>query len=355
MMPELAVQSKPQSICVVRVSAIGDTCHALAVVRRLQDNWPDTRITWIIGKTEASLMAGVEGVELILFDKSRGRRAYDEVQKQFEDRRFDVALCMHASMRINLLCRSIPADVRLGFDRARARDFQWLFTNKRIPAAAGEHALEAMMGFATAIGAEPRPLRWDLPLPSAAADFAAQYTDPQKRLVVISPCSSQRSRNFRNWSIASYAATIDHLQRNYDCTIVLTGGKTELEQEYGQVLAACAEPGVINLIGKTALTEVAATIAAADLVICPDSGPAHMATALGTAVIGLYATSNPARTGPYLSQELTVNRYPDAVQQYLHKGVDSIRWGRRVRHPDAMDLITVDDVTSAIDRFMAGG
>ena len=355
MMPELAVQSKPQSICLVRVSAIGDTCHALAVVRRLQDNWPDTRITWIIGKTEASLMAGVEGVELILFDKSRGRQAYDEVRKQFEGRRFDVALCMHASMRINLLCRSIPADVRLGFDRARARDFQWLFTNKRIPAAPGEHALEAMMGFATAIGAEPRALRWDLPLPSAAADFAAQYTDSQKRLVVISPCSSQRSRNFRNWSIASYAATIEHLQRNYDCTIVLTGGKTELEQEYGQVLAACAEPGVINLIGKTTLTEVAATIEAADLLICPDSGPAHMATALGTAVVGLYATSNPARTGPYLSKELTVSRYPDAVQQYLHKSVDSIRWGRRVRHPDAMDLITVDDVTGAIDRFMAGG
>ncbi len=354
MMPELAVHSKPQSLCVVRVSAIGDTCHALAVIRRLQDNWPDARITWIIGRTEASLMAGVEDVELLVFDKSRGRQAYDDVQQQFAGRRFDVALCMHASMRINLLCRSIPADVRLGFDRARARDFQWLFTNRRIPAAAGEHALEAMMGFATAIGAEPRALRWDLPLPTRAKEFASQYADPGKRLVVISPCSSQRSRNFRNWSIASYAATIEHLQRNYDCTIVLTGGKTELEQEYGQVLAACTEPGIVNLIGKTSLTEVAATIEAADLLICPDSGPAHMATALGTPVIGLYATSNPARTGPYLSQDLTVNRYPDAVLQYLRKNVGDIRWGRRVRHPDAMDLITIDDVTTAIDRFMAG-
>ena len=352
-MPELAVQSKPQSVCVVRVSAIGDTCHALAVIRRLQDNWPDTRITWIIGKTEASLMEGVQDVELILFDKSRGRQAYDGVQSQFDGRQFDVALCMHASMRINLLCRSIPADIRLGFDRARARDFQWLFTNRRIPAAAGEHALEAMMGFATAIGAEPRELRWNLPLPSAARDFAAQYADTGKRLVVISPCSSQRSRNFRNWSIASYAATIDHLQREHDCTIVLTGGKTKLEQEYGQVLAACAQPGVVNLIGKTSLAEVAATIEAADLLICPDSGPAHMATALGTAVVGLYATSNPARTGPYLSRDLTVNRYPDAVRAYLHKNVEDIRWGRRVRHPDAMDLITIDDVTGAIDRFMA--
>jgi len=349
-MPELAVQSKPQDICVVRLSAIGDTCHALAVVRRLQDNWPESRITWIIGKTEASLMAGIRDVEFIIFDKSKGRQAYDDVQAQLEGRRFDVALCMHASMRVNLLCRSIPTDIHLGFDRARARDFQWLFTNRRIPAASGEHALEAMMGFATAIGAESRELRWDLPLPAADREFARQYVDAAKPLIVLSPCSSQRSRNFRNWSIASYASTIQHLQHAHDCNIVLTGGNSVLEKEYGQVLAASAEPGVVNLVGKTTLTQVAALIEAADLVVCPDSGPAHMATALGTPVIGLYATSNPARTGPYLSRELTVNRYPDAVMKYLHKDVDDMRWGRRVRHPDAMDLITVDDVIGRIDK-----
>ena len=354
MMPELAVHSKPQSVCVVRLSAIGDTCHALAVVRRLQDNWPESRITWIIGKTEAALMAGVEDVEFIIFDKSRGRQAYDDVQSRFEGRNFDVALCMHASMRVNLLCRSIPTDIRLGFDRARARDFQWLFTNRRIPAAAGEHALDAMMGFAAAIGAEDRDLRWDLPLPPAARDFAAAHVDTARPLILISPCSSQRSRNFRNWSIANYAATIRHLQHRHGCGIVLTGGNTKLEQEYGQVLAAIADPGVTNLVGKTSLTELAALIETADLLICPDSGPAHMATALGTPVIGLYATSNPARTGPYLSKDLTVNRYPDAVKRYLHKNVDEIRWGRRVRHPEAMDLITIDDVTQRIDEFLAG-
>ena len=351
MMPELVVQSKPQSICVVRLSAIGDTCHALAVVRRLQDNWPDTPITWIIGKTEVSLMAGIRNVEFIVFDKSKGRGAYDDVRSQLEDKSFDVALCMHASMRVNLLCRYIPTDVRLGFDRARARDFQWLFTNRRIPAAAGEHALDAMMGFATAVGAEPRDLRWDLPLPDAAKDFAAQHVEAEKPLIVISPCSGQRSRNFRNWSIASYAATLEHLQQEYDCRIVLTGGRTALEQEYGQILAATAAPGVVNLIGRTSLIEVAAMIEAADLVLCPDSGPAHMATALGTPVIGLYATSNPARTGPYLSRELTVNRYPDAVRKYLDSNPEALRWGRRVRHPDAMDLITIDDVTGKIDNF----
>ena len=336
----------------MRVSAIGDTCHALAVVRRLQDNWPDARITWIIGKVEASLMAEIDDVEFIVFDKSRGRQAYDEVQAQFEGRQFDVALCMHASMRVNLLCRSIPTDVRLGFDRKRARDFQWLFTSHRIAAAPGEHALEAMMGFATAIGAVERELRWDLPLPTAAREFAGQYVDDGRKVVVVSPCSSHRSRNFRNWSIANYATTIEHLQQRHDCRVVLTGGSTSIEREYGQVLCGTAQPGNVNLVGKTSLPEVAALIEAADLLICPDSGPAHIATAVGTPVIGLYATSNPGRTGPYLSRELTVNRYPDAVRKYIGKEVDALRWGRRVRHPEAMDLITVADVTAKIDDFL---
>ena len=119
--------------------------------------------------------------------------------------------------------------------------------------------------------------------------------------------------------------------------------------ESGQRLAA--NSNVDDLAGATTLKQLAALIAEADLVICPDSGPAHMATALGTTVIGLYATSNPARTGPYLSQKYTINRYPDAIVRSLGKNVADLRWGQRVRHPEAMDLITVADVVDKIDDF----
>jgi heptosyltransferase I len=353
MMPELAVQSKPETLCVVRLSAIGDTCHALAVIRRLQDNWPDVRITWIIGKTEASLMSDIADIKFIIFDKSKGRRAYKAVNAQLGANHYDIALCMHASLRANLLCRMIPAEARLGFDKARARDFQWLFTNRRIPAAEHEHALEAMMSFATAIGAEPRDLRWDIPSPKGAREFAGQFVDAKKPLVVISACTSQRSRNFRNWGINNYAATIRHLQQKHGCIVVLTGGNTAIEQQYGAALTTGAAEDAMNLVGKTSLKELFALIRAADLVICPDSGPAHIATAAGTPVIGLYATSNPERTGPYLSRNLTVNRYPDAVKKYLGRSAGDLRWGRRVRNPGAMDLITIGDVTDKIDDFFA--
>ena len=134
--------------------------------------------------------------------------------------------------------------------------------------------------------------------------------------------------------------------------MVITGAGTALEREYADALTNAS--GVTSIVGDSSLKELVAVFAAARLVICPDSGPAHMATAVGTPVIGLYATSNPDRTGPYLERELTVNRYPDAVERYLGKPVDKVRWGQRVRDPGAMDLITIDDVTGKIDTFMGG-
>jgi heptosyltransferase I len=343
----LFANSAPEEVCVLRLSAIGDTCHALAVIRNLQDNWPDARITWVIGKTEASLMGDIRDIEFITFDKAEGFGAYREVSRRLSGRRFDVALCMHASMRANLLCRTLPAALRLGFDKARARDFQWLFTDQRIPAAEGEHALEAMMGFARHIGAQPTELRWDIPVGDPERAFAQQHAGP--RTVVISPCSSQRSRNFRNWPVEHFVTVTRYLRDRLQATVVLTGGNSPLEKEYARVIAD--EAGATDLVGQTSLKQLFALIAAADVVICPDSGPAHMATAAGTPVIGLYATSNPDRTGPYLSRELCVNRYPDAAERYLGKPVADLRWGQRVRHPEAMALITTSDVTGKIDEF----
>jgi heptosyltransferase I len=349
-LPDLELYSKPRSICVLRLSAIGDTCHALAVIRRMQDNWPDANITWIIGRTEASLMADIPDIDFVIFDKTRGRAAYGDVRRALHGQHFDVALCMHASMRANFIIRALPADVRLGFDRSRARDFQWLFTNRRIMPARGEHAMEAMMAFATAIGARERDLRWDIPLSADDRARADRYRQNGRPLVVISPCSSQRARNFRNWRVENFAAVIAHLESRYRARVVVTGGPSELEARYGRELAA-ASGATTSLVGRSTLKQLAALIAAADVVICPDSGPAHMATALGTPVIGLYATSNPERTGPYLSRKYTINRYPDAIERYLGKNVDDVRWGQRVRHPDAMDLVTIDDVTQMIDSF----
>ena len=350
---EMFEQTPPERICVIRLSAIGDTCHALAVIRAIQDTWPETGITWIIGKTEAKLMADIPDIEFIIFDKSKGRHAYAGVRNQLAGRGFDIGLCMHASLRANLLCRMISTPIRLGFDYARARDFQWLFTNRRIEAMPREHAMEAMMGFARHIGIPQRALRWDIPLSAAHREFAAAYQSAGRPILLISPCSSLRSRNFRNWSAENYAAAANHARLKFGCTIILTGGKSDLELEYGRTIQKLCAKNLHNLIGKTSLKELFALISVSRVLLCPDSGPAHMATAAGVPVIGLYATSNPDRTGPYLSRDLSVNMYADSVGRFLGKKVEDLRWGQRVRDPGAMGHIRLASVNQRIDQVFS--
>src|SRR5688572_32677263 len=122
--------SPPRSVCILRLSALGDACHAVPVLRTLQQAWPTTQFTWIIGKAEARLMGLIEGVEFITVDKRAGLlRMRRQLQRQLAGRRFDALLHMQLAMRASLLAQAVKADVKVGFDRARARELQWLFTN----------------------------------------------------------------------------------------------------------------------------------------------------------------------------------------------------------------------------------
>ena len=167
---------------------------------------------------------------------------------------------------------------------------------------------------------------------------------------MISPCASTRFQSYRNWPWERFADVIRHLADAHGASVILTGGPTEIEREYGEKIAAAVS--VTNLIGETSLKELLAIIAGADLLICPDSGPGHMGTAVGTPVIGLFATTNPERAAPYLSRDLVVNRYPDAIRERFGKSVSEVRWGERVRDAGAMKLISVADVTARIDQVL---
>jgi heptosyltransferase I len=346
------VDGPPERLCILRLSAIGDTCNVLPVVRTLQRVWPETRLTWIIGRTEAALLADVDGVEFITVDKRAGRAAHRALAAQLTGRRFPVLLHMHASMRANRLSRSIDARLRLGFDRARARDFQWLFTNARIAPAPRPHVVDGFFAFLEALGIRERVLSWDVPVPDDARDFADAVVPAGRPVLAISPCSSQRARNYRNWPVERYFAAAQHARERYGAAVVLTGGRSPLERDYGARIATALGGDAVNLVGETTLKQLYAVLSRASVLVCPDSGPAHMATAAGTPVIGLFATSNPDRTGPYVGRELSVNRYPDAVRRAFGRSVEEIRWGRRVRDPDAMELIRVEDVTERLDRVL---
>jgi heptosyltransferase I len=351
---QLPFVQPPRSLCIIRLSAIGDTCHTVPVVRAIQDAWPDTALTWIIGKTEHSLLKGLEGVEFIVLDKGRGLRGYAAVRGALAGRRFDALLHMHASARANIVSLLVHAKLRIGFDKARARDHQWLFTNVRLPPRRERHVMDGLFEFAELLGvAAGNHPRWDLPVGAADAAAVAPYFASGHPTLVISPCTGQRFRNYRNWRVESYAEIADYAAQRYGAEVLLTGGTTAIEQSYGRDIAAATRSKPTNLIGRTTLKQLAAILQRASVVLCPDSGPAHMATAVGTPVVGLYATSNRHRTGPYFSQHLVVDKYPEAVAREFGRPIETLRWGQRVRDPAAMSLITVADVIAKLDAAFA--
>ncbi|HJR71526.1 MAG TPA: glycosyltransferase family 9 protein [Gammaproteobacteria bacterium] len=347
----------PRSLCIVRLSAIGDTCHTVPVVRAIQDAWPSTQLVWIVGKTEHSLLRGLEGVEFVVLDKSQGLGGYAAVRRALSGRRFDALLHMHASARANLVSLLVRANVRIGFDKARARDHQWLFTNVRLPARRERHVMDGLFEFAELIGVRsPQQPRWDIPVGADDVAAIAPLFASGRPTLVISPCTGQRFRNYRNWRADWYAEVADYAAQRYGAEVLLTGGNTAIEQTYGRDIGAAARAQPKNLIGTTNLKQLLAVLQRASVVLCPDSGPAHMATAVGTPVVGLYATSNRHRTGPYFSQELVVDKYPEAVAREFGRPIETLRWGQRVRDPAAMSLITVADVIAKLDvAFAARG
>ena len=222
-------QTPPASVCLLRLSAIGDTCHALAVLRALQAAWPQTRFTWIIGKIEARLMSALlPEVEFITFDKRATLAGLRRIRRELGARRFDLLLHLQLALRASAVAALVDARVKLGFDRPRARELQWLFTNARIAARRDEHVLDSFLGFAEALGVRERVLRWDIPLPPDAVAYAQQLIPDEQPTLVISPCSSH---SLRNWTIAGYAAIAEHAATRHRMRVILCGGPSPLERE----------------------------------------------------------------------------------------------------------------------------
>jgi len=341
----------PESLCILRLSAIGDVTHILPIIRTLQNQWPTTKLTWIIGKAEATLVSDIAGIEFIVFDKNEGRQAYFRLHKALKGRRFDVLLHMQAALRASLASLFIRADVKIGFDKARSRDFQHWFIKTQIKGDSRVHVIDTFFQFLQVLGIDQQVLQWDIPVSEDDLIFARK-TLGDKPALVINPCTSVRANNWRNWKVEHYAAVIDYTATTYNLQTILTGGPATEEREFGEAIITKTQAPVNNMIGRSSLKQLQAILAAADVVIAPDTGPAHMAAATGVPVIGLYASSNPLRTGPYSSLKWTINKYPQALKKFNQLDVADAPWGKRVRANEVMDCITVKDVMDMLDKVM---
>ena len=263
-MPENAHSpaSPPDSVCLLRTSALGDVTHVVPLVRTLQGALPATRLTWIVGRLEHRLVGDIAGVEFVVFDKAKGLGGFADVRRQLAGRRFAALLHLQVALRANLLSALVRAPLRVGYDAARSRDLHGLFVNKRIAARSGEHVLDAIASFAEPLGVKQSRVIWDLPVPEAAREFAERHLPGTAPTLLVRPCSSHV---VRNWLPERYSAVIDHAgERGW--RVALCGGPSAYERGFADAILARCTRAPIDLVGKDTLKQLPALLETAEVI-----------------------------------------------------------------------------------------
>jgi heptosyltransferase I len=327
-------QEPPAEICVVMLSALGDAVHVLPVMNALKRAWPGSRVTWVVQPVPYLLVRDHPAVDrFIVFQRRKGLgswRSFRDAGRQLRERRFDLLLALQVYAKAGLLAALARADVKLGFDRARARDLNWLVTNERVPARPVQHVQDQYFEFLHHLAVDPEPVEWRIPIHDDERAAQRRFFDSLDRpacAVVVGT-----SKPEKNWAPDGYARVLDALESDFGMRPVLVGGPSRVEREAADAVLAATSARVVDTLGDD-LRRLVWLLDGAALVISPDTGPLHLARALETPVVGLYGYTNPKRYGPYRKyQELVVDgyaRYPGEdyapSMEYRPEGMSRVR------------------------------
>ena len=345
----LSLRNPPARICILRLSALGDCTHAVPVVRAIQARWPGTEITWVIGRHGHELLRRLDGVEFIVFDKQGGLASFQRLREQLSERAFDVLLHMQIALRADILSRFISAPVRLGWSWERSPSRHQWFIDHAVDHVPMQHQVPAFLRFAAALGLDAEKPDWRLQVAEEDRAWASRMLPEGDPILMISPCSRHSNRN---WSFERLARVADHAASSLGMRVALIGGPSDAEKQAGERIRAAMRENATNLIGKDTASRSMALLEQATVLLSPDSGPAHIASALGTPVVGLYAATWSRRSGPYGSLESCVDRFPEAARKFRGREPEQLRWGTRIKTPQVMDLVTVDDVIGKLEQCL---
>ena len=328
-------------IAIVMMSAAGDAVHTLPVVTALKRHRPGAHITWILQPAPATLVQGHAAVDdIILFDRSRGWRAFTDIRGTLARVRFDLVIALQVYFKAGIVTSFARAPVKLGFDRARARDLNWLFTNWKIPPHPNQHVQDQYFEFLRVLGVPHEPVEWQLgPRPEERPwqrDFFASFERPAAAMVVAT------SKPEKDWLPERWAEVSDALWHDFGLEPVIVGGRSDRELHAERVILERARHKPRSALGS-GLRKLACIIDGCALVLAPDTGPLHMSVALDRPVISLMGYTNPKRTGPYKRfQDLVIDAYGDPGENY------PISMENR---PGRMGRIQVADVLDRVQRW----
>lgn len=348
--PRVPPLEAPREIAIVMLSALGDAVHVLPVANALKRAWPESRITWVIQPVPYRLVHNHPAIDdFILFHRQRGTRAlqsYVEIRDLFAHRRFDLLLGLQVYFKAGLLTALARATMKLGFDRRRARDFNWLFTTHRIPPRPAAHVQDQYFEFLEYLGVDPHPVEWGITLTDAERERQREFFKPLGRPVcgvVVGTSNPQK-----NWAPDRYVRLIQALETEWGFTTVLIGGPSPDERRIADAILAGTGNQPIDALGDD-VRRLVYLLDGCDLVVSPDTGPLHIARALDVPVVGLYGNTNPKRHGPY-------GRYTDLVVDGYARFPGEDYPISMERRKDGMERVSVDGVLEkvqvAVERYL---
>ena len=300
---------------VVMMSAIGNTVHVLPVLNALKRHHPSARVSWIMQPGPASLVRGHPAVdEIIPFGRTRGVRGFLELRRELARRPFDVVLDFQTYLKAGVVTALTRAPVKLGFDRARARDANWLFTTHQLAPRPPSHTQDQYFEFLDALGVPHPAVEWNLgPWDDERPwqrEFYARFDRPVAPLVVGA------TKEETSWVAERWVPVAEALYGDFGMQPVLVGGRSPREVEAERVIVEKSRVPVVSAL-DSGLRRLVSILDRAALVVSLDTGPLHMARALGRPVVSLMGYNNPRRTGPYRAfEDLIVDAYGDPGEDY---------------------------------------
>ena len=288
----------PQRILIIKPSAIGDIVHALPAAARLRRLWPQAHLSWLATPACAGLLEGHPMIDqVILFDRRgmarwwrswRSASAVRALSRRLKEGRFDLVVDLQGLFRSGYLAFKTGAPVRVGL--ASAREGAGLFYTHAIDdSPADRHAIDRCLDVTRALGCPDGPVEFVFGVNDADRSAAAEMVKGIGRFAALLPGTNWSTKR---WPAAHFAELARLLRERLGLQSVVAGGGDAAE-------LAGLIPGAVNLAGRTTLNQLTALLERADLVVANDSGPMHIASALGRPLVALFGPTHPVRTGPY--------------------------------------------------------
>lgn len=338
--------SRNSAILVVLMGALGDLVRGLCLPGEIKHNWPAATVTWLVEPRWKPLVERHPLIdEVIVFDRPRKAAAVMDLRRALNARRFDITLDMQRHFKSGLFSLLSGAPQRIGVHPRNAKEFNWLFNNHHLPYFSPQRPkLEHYLQFISYLGGSlsKRP---DFGLSSVGDD------DPPDGLrsrlpapyIVIVMGSSWISKD---WTYEGYRGLTQAILARGEYGVVLVGDGSQTGPA-GRLTAAFGSDRLLNLTGKTSLTELVAVLRQASAAAGPDSGPGHISAAVGTPYVALFGPTDPDRVAPYRCRDLVVRSRGDCLGCY-----------RKVcprRDTICMAAITPAMVLARLDQALATG